>query len=84
MTLYAFETHEPQLPDDGDFWIAPDAYVSGKVVLRSGAAVWFCATLRGDNEVIEIGDGERVRGALQRVHGGASRGRTAPTPTIRL
>ena len=61
MTLYAFETHEPQLPDDGDFWIAPDANVIGKVVLRSGASVWFCATLRGDNEVIEIGEGSNVQ-----------------------
>ena len=61
MTLYAFEVHEPLLPEDGDFWIAPDANVIGRVVVRSGASVWFCSTLRGDNEVIEIGPGSNVQ-----------------------
>jgi len=61
MTLYAFEGIEPQLPADGDFWIAPDANVIGKVILHPGASVWFCATLRGDNEIIEIGAGTNVQ-----------------------
>ncbi len=61
MTIYAFEGHAPVLPEDGDVWVAPDANVIGKVVLHSGASVWFCATLRGDNEVIEIGAGSNVQ-----------------------
>ncbi|MGR3320467.1 MAG: gamma carbonic anhydrase family protein, partial [Pseudooceanicola sp.] len=61
MTIYAFEGHEPQLPEDGDFWVAPDANVIGRVILRSGASVWFGSTLRGDNEVIEIGEGSNVQ-----------------------
>ncbi|OWU83604.1 anhydrase [Oceanicola sp. 22II-s10i] len=61
MTIYAFEEWVPETPEDGDFWVAPDANVIGRVVLRSGASVWFGATLRGDNEVIEIGTGSNVQ-----------------------
>lgn len=61
MTIYALDGVAPQLPEDGDVWIAPDANVIGKVVLESGASVWFGATLRGDNEVIHIGAGSNVQ-----------------------
>ncbi|MDF1856803.1 gamma carbonic anhydrase family protein [Pseudooceanicola sp.] len=61
MTLYAFENVRPELPEDGDFWVAPDANVIGRVILRSGASIWFGCTLRGDNEVIEIGVGSNVQ-----------------------
>ncbi len=61
MTIYALDGVAPQLPEDGDVWIAPDANVIGKVVLGSGASVWFGATLRGDNEVIHIGAGSNVQ-----------------------
>ncbi|WP_425050648.1 gamma carbonic anhydrase family protein [Psychromarinibacter sp. S121] len=61
MTLYALGGFEPELPEDGDVWVAPDANVIGKVVLRSGASVWFGCTLRGDNEPIVIGEGSNVQ-----------------------
>lgn len=61
MTLYALDGHAPQTPDDGDFWIAPDANVIGKVVLESATSVWFGCTLRGDNETITIGEGTNVQ-----------------------
>ncbi|RKF15243.1 gamma carbonic anhydrase family protein [Roseovarius spongiae] len=61
MTLYALEGHEPELPGDGDFWIAPDANVIGRVILETATSVWFGATLRGDNEPITIGAGTNVQ-----------------------
>jgi carbonic anhydrase/acetyltransferase-like protein (isoleucine patch superfamily) len=61
MTLYALDGKSPQLPSDGDCWIAPDANVIGNVVLESGASVWFGATLRGDNELIHSGAGSNVQ-----------------------
>ncbi|MCF6315886.1 MAG: gamma carbonic anhydrase family protein [Marinosulfonomonas sp.] len=61
MTLYAIEDVSPTLPDGGDFWIAPDANVIGRVVLQVGASVWFGATLRGDNELIFIGAGSNIQ-----------------------
>ncbi|MEO9824425.1 MAG: gamma carbonic anhydrase family protein [Paracoccaceae bacterium] len=61
MTLYALNDRAPVLPEDGDFWVAPDANVIGAVILHSGVGIWFGATLRGDNEPIEIGEGTNVQ-----------------------
>lgn len=61
MTLYALDGHHPQLPEDGDFWVAPDANVIGKIVLLSGSSVWFGCTLRGDNEIITVGEGSNIQ-----------------------
>ncbi len=61
MTLYALGEIMPTLPDDGDFWIAPDANLIGRVVIESGASVWFGSTLRGDNEPITVGRGSNVQ-----------------------
>lgn len=59
--LYALGEDEPKLPEDGDFWVAPDANVIGRVVLESGVSVWFGATLRGDNEPIRVGEGSNIQ-----------------------
>ncbi|WP_319823686.1 gamma carbonic anhydrase family protein [Thalassovita sp.] len=61
MTLFALDGHAPETPEDGDFWVAPDANVIGKVRLGQGASVWFGCTLRGDNELIDIGAGSNVQ-----------------------
>ena len=61
MTLYTLNDRTPVVPDDGDFWVAPDANVIGAVILHSGVGIWFGATLRGDNEPIEIGEGTNVQ-----------------------
>ena len=61
MTLYSYDGIAPQLPEDEDYWIAPDANVIGRVVIGSGVSVWFGSTLRGDNEEIRIGDGSNVQ-----------------------
>ena len=42
-------------------WVAPDAAVIGKVRLDEGASVWFGAILRGDNELIHVGEGSNVQ-----------------------
>lgn len=61
MTLYAFEGHEPTLPEDGDYWIAPSAQVIGKVTVGSGVSIWFGVTARGDNEPLNIGAGSNIQ-----------------------
>lgn len=63
MTLYALGARAPQLPENGDFWVAPDANVIGDVVIGAGASVWFGCTLRGDNEQIVVGPGSNVQEA---------------------
>ena len=59
MTLYALGERRPQV--HADTWIAPDANVIGEVILEEGASIWFCSTLRGDNEPIVIGAGTNVQ-----------------------
>lgn len=61
MTVYALPGLIPQLPESGDYWIAPDANVIGNVRLEDGSSVWFGCTLRGDNELILIGEGSNLQ-----------------------
>lgn len=42
-------------------WVAPNAVLIGKVKLEAGASVWFNAVLRGDNELIHIGENSNVQ-----------------------
>jgi len=42
-------------------WIAPNASLVGKVKLEPGASVWFNAVLRGDNELIHVGENSNVQ-----------------------
>ncbi|MEO0750308.1 MAG: gamma carbonic anhydrase family protein [Pseudomonadota bacterium] len=59
MTLFKLDGHAPQVHEDS--WVAHDANVIGKVVLEDSASVWFCATLRGDNELITVGAGTNIQ-----------------------
>lgn len=61
MTLYALGDVRPRLPEEGDFWIAPDANVIGDVTLAVEVSIWFGATLRGDGEPIRVGRGSNVQ-----------------------
>lgn len=47
----------------GDYYVAPSASVIGSVVLGHNASVWFNCVLRGDNDVIAIGDNSNVQDA---------------------
>jgi len=59
--IYALDGLAPDLPDSGDFWVAPDANLIGKVTLETATSVWFGSTLRGDNERITVGAGSNVQ-----------------------
>lgn len=61
MTIYALDGISPELPEEGAYWIAPDATVIGKVKLERMASVWFGAVVRGDNELIIIGENTNVQ-----------------------
>ncbi len=60
MAIYALDGHQPEISEDGA-WVAPTAAVIGKVKLEKNASVWFGATLRGDNELITIGEDSNVQ-----------------------
>ena len=61
MSLYALDGVEVQTPGTGEFWVAPNATLVGRVVLRRNASVWFNAVLRGDNEPIVVGEDSNVQ-----------------------
>ena len=46
---------------DEDHWIAPTATLIGKVRLERNASVWWGAVLRGDNELITVGENANVQ-----------------------
>jgi len=61
MAIYELDGQAPDLPADGNFFIADTATVIGKVRLKPSASVWFGVVLRGDNEWIEIGEGSNIQ-----------------------
>jgi carbonic anhydrase/acetyltransferase-like protein (isoleucine patch superfamily) len=61
MAIYELDGQAPELPADGNYFIAETATVIGKVRLLNSASIWFGAVLRGDNEWIEIGEGSNVQ-----------------------
>ena len=72
MPLYSLDDVSPMLPEDGRFWIAPDAHVIGRVRLGRDVGIWFGAVLRGDNELIDIGEASNIQeGAMLHTDMGA-------------
>jgi carbonic anhydrase/acetyltransferase-like protein (isoleucine patch superfamily) len=61
MAVYALDGISPELPNTGTYWIASSAEVIGRVRLARNASIWFQAVLRGDNELIDVGEGSNVQ-----------------------
>ena len=61
MTVYDLGAERVKLPQEGAYWIAPNATVLGNVELRRNASVWFGAVLRGDNDPTIIGENSNVQ-----------------------
>ena len=55
MPVYALDDLAPDLPPGGEYWIAPDAHVMGRIRLGRDVGIWFGAVLRGDRELIDVG-----------------------------
>ncbi|WP_426141225.1 gamma carbonic anhydrase family protein [Pseudomonas sp. DWP3-1-2] len=52
---------DSRVETDPESWVAPNAVLIGKVKLEAGASVWFNAVLRGDNELIHVGENSNVQ-----------------------
>jgi carbonic anhydrase/acetyltransferase-like protein (isoleucine patch superfamily) len=61
MPIYSLDGSEPGFPAEPECWIAPSAVLIGRVRLKHEASVWFGAVLRGDDELIEIGERSNVQ-----------------------
>ena len=61
MPIYALEGVAPEFPADGQYWIAPTAVGIGRVRFMKNASIWFGAVLRGDNDLISIGENSNIQ-----------------------
>ena len=59
MAIYKLDDVSPNI--DPTAWVADSAQVMGKVHLHKDANVWFSTVIRGDNDLIEIGEGSNIQ-----------------------
>ncbi len=59
MALYQLGEHSPTV--DPSAYVADTANVIGKAVIGPKASIWFDATIRGDNELIAVGENSNVQ-----------------------
>jgi carbonic anhydrase/acetyltransferase-like protein (isoleucine patch superfamily) len=57
--IYSLEDKVPVLK--GDNYVAPNATVIGNVVMERGANVWWNVVIRGDNDLITLGENVNVQ-----------------------
>lgn len=57
--IYQLDDRKPAF--EGDYFVADNAAVIGSVVMGAGASAWFNVTLRGDNDVIRLGENVNVQ-----------------------
>ncbi len=58
--LYQLGSRQPELRGTGHF-IAPNATVIGNVLLEANSSVWFNVVIRGDSDLITVGEGSNVQ-----------------------
>jgi len=57
--IYLLGDRKPALK--GDNFVAPNAAVIGNVLMERGSSVWFNVTIRGDNDLITLGENVNVQ-----------------------
>jgi len=57
--LYQLGKRKPVI--EGAHFIADNASIIGSVILKENASIWFNCTIRGDNDVITIGENSNVQ-----------------------
>ena len=57
--IYQLDDRKPTF--EGDCFVAPNAAVIGSVVMKKNANVWWSVTIRGDNDVITLGENVNIQ-----------------------
>jgi len=67
--IYQLDDRKPEFL--GDNFVAPNAAVIGSVRMERGASVWWSVTIRGDNDLITLGENVNVQdGSVIHTDGG--------------
>jgi carbonic anhydrase/acetyltransferase-like protein (isoleucine patch superfamily) len=61
MAIYELDGQRPDLPADERYWVAESAVIIGTVRLKRDASVWYGASLRGDNEWVDVGERSNIQ-----------------------
>lgn len=56
-----YQLGKDKVKADESAYVAPGAQVIGNVVLLANSSVWFNAVIRGDSDLIEVGEGSNVQ-----------------------
>jgi len=56
-----YQLGERRVRAEGEYFVAESATVIGNVLLHANASVWFNAVIRGDNELVTIGENSNVQ-----------------------
>ncbi|HEY8605503.1 MAG TPA: gamma carbonic anhydrase family protein [Noviherbaspirillum sp.] len=59
MALYQLDDQAPDV--DASAYVAENANVIGRVRIEANASIWFGVTIRGDNELIRIGENSNIQ-----------------------
>jgi carbonic anhydrase/acetyltransferase-like protein (isoleucine patch superfamily) len=59
MPVYALGTHAPNIHPQT--WIAPNASIIGQIDLEKNVSIWWSCTLRGDIELLRVGENTNVQ-----------------------
>ena len=59
MAIYQLGEHAPDI--DPSAYITDNANIIGKVKIEAKASIWFDVTIRGDNELITVGENSNVQ-----------------------
>ena len=59
MSIYSLGELSPKI--DPDSWIAPNATVIGEVEIAKGASIWWSCTLRGDTDLLSVGENSNIQ-----------------------
>jgi carbonic anhydrase/acetyltransferase-like protein (isoleucine patch superfamily) len=61
MAIYELDGNAPQLAEGA--WVAESAEVIGRVELHQSANIWPKVVIRGDNDLVQVGEGTNVQDA---------------------
>lgn len=59
MAVVPYLEHSPEISDDA--FIAPDSWITGKVIIGSRSSVFFGAVIRGDIQFVRIGNESNIQ-----------------------